>query len=61
MLCLQQNWRTRGQNRFFPEVAQTMYIHINKCKNDKIREGKGRNGGKRKGKEGKEERGEKGK
>jgi hypothetical protein len=36
---LQQNWRTRGQNKFFPEggreVAQTMYTHVSECKNDK--------------------------
>jgi hypothetical protein len=38
-LCLQQNWRTRKQNRFYleavvgGEVAQTMYIHVSKCKN----------------------------
>jgi hypothetical protein len=42
-LCffLQQNQRTRGQNRFCPEVgggvAQIMYTHVNKCKNDKIK------------------------
>jgi hypothetical protein len=44
MLSLQQNW-TRGQNRFCLEVmgkgaeaggkmAQTMYIHMNKCINN---------------------------
>jgi hypothetical protein len=38
MFCLQQNWRTRGPNRFCPEavggrVAQTMYTHVSKCKN----------------------------
>jgi hypothetical protein len=39
----QQNWRTRGQNRFCPEVgvgvrvAQTMYTCVSKCKNDKIK------------------------
>jgi hypothetical protein len=44
MFSLQQNWRTRGRNRFFPEagvggvreVAQIMYAHVSKCKNDKI-------------------------
>jgi hypothetical protein len=48
MLSLQQNQR-RGQNRFLPrkgrgqkrgEVAQTMYRHVSKCKNDKIKERK---------------------
>jgi hypothetical protein len=44
MLSLQQNWRTRGQNRFFleaggwwkrsGEVTQTRYTHVSKCKND---------------------------
>jgi hypothetical protein len=41
----QQNWRTRGQNRFCPEVVvagagggvQIMYTHVSKCKNDKIK------------------------
>jgi hypothetical protein len=43
---LLQNWRTRGLNRFCLEVggggegredvAQIMYIHVSKCKNDKI-------------------------
>jgi hypothetical protein len=38
---LQQNWRRR-QNRFCPkvggeEVAQTIYTHVNKCKNNKIK------------------------
>jgi 3-methyladenine DNA glycosylase Mpg len=42
MFSLQQNQRTRGQNRFCLEVgqgkvAQTMYIHVSKCKNDKIK------------------------
>jgi hypothetical protein len=43
---LQQNQRTRGHNRFCPEavwggeVAQTTYIHVNKCKNDKIKKGR---------------------
>jgi hypothetical protein len=50
MFFSQQNWRTRGQNRFCPEagggkqedreVAQIMYIHVNKCKNDKIKKRK---------------------
>jgi hypothetical protein len=43
MFPLQQNWRTREQNRFFPEwgcgrrkeVAQTMYTHVGKCKNER--------------------------
>jgi hypothetical protein len=38
---LQQNQRTRGWNRFcleaWGEVAQTMYTHVSKCKNDKIK------------------------
>jgi hypothetical protein len=47
ILSLQQNQRTRGQNRFCPEVgevgrsgevAQTMYTHVSKCKNNKIKE-----------------------
>jgi hypothetical protein len=49
MFSLQQNWRTRGQNSFCVEerkvqgkrrggrhrgeVAQTVYAHMNKCKN----------------------------
>jgi hypothetical protein len=41
LFSLQQNWRTRGQNRFYLEVwgsgsgdvAQTMNIHVSKCKN----------------------------
>jgi hypothetical protein len=43
MFSLQQNQRTRGQNRFCPEeggvgeVDQTMYIHVSKCKNNKIK------------------------
>jgi hypothetical protein len=41
MFSLQQNWRTRGWNRFCSEVgigvAQTMYTHVSKCKNDKIK------------------------
>jgi hypothetical protein len=44
MFSLQQNWRTRGQNRFCSEakveevgdVAQKMYTHVSKCNNDKI-------------------------
>jgi hypothetical protein len=40
MFSLQQNQRTRGQNRFCPERrgelgAGTMYTHVNKCKNEK--------------------------
>jgi hypothetical protein len=46
MFSLQQNWKTREQNRFCLEegywavwgVVQTMYTHISKCKNDKIKE-----------------------
>jgi hypothetical protein len=43
MSSLQQNQRTRGRNRFCPEVgvgrgvAQIMYTHVSKCKNDKIK------------------------
>jgi hypothetical protein len=52
MFFLQQNQRTRGWNRFCPEagrgrgkelgrprqeVAQIMYTHVSKCKNDKIK------------------------
>jgi hypothetical protein len=44
MFSLQQNPRTRGRNRFCleavgvgREVAQTMYTHVSKCKNDKIK------------------------
>jgi hypothetical protein len=47
MFSLQQN-RRRGQNRFFLEAGGwgaygvrrgggTMYIHVSKCKNDKIK------------------------
>jgi hypothetical protein len=43
MFSLQQIWRTRGQNTFCPEagvgggeVAQIMYTHVSKYKNDKI-------------------------
>jgi predicted hotdog family 3-hydroxylacyl-ACP dehydratase len=45
MFSLQHNWR-RGQNRFCPEagctreVAQTMYTHVSKCKNNKRRKEK---------------------
>jgi hypothetical protein len=49
MFSLQENWRTRRWNRFClevgkgvkdgggqgGEVAQTMYTHMNKCKNNK--------------------------
>jgi hypothetical protein len=44
MFSLQQNPRTRGRNRFCleavgvgREVAQTMYTHVSKCKNDKVK------------------------
>jgi hypothetical protein len=38
MFSLQQNWRTREQNRFFLEVGWgAMYTHVSKCKNDKIK------------------------
>jgi hypothetical protein len=44
LLCFQQNQRRRAQNRFCPEagegggeVAQTIYTHMSKCKNDKIK------------------------
>jgi hypothetical protein len=43
MFSLQQNHRTRGWNRFCPEVvgdgkvAQTMCTHVSKYKNDKIK------------------------
>jgi hypothetical protein len=43
MFSLQQNQRTKGQNSFCLEVgdggvvAQTMYTHVSKCKNDKIK------------------------
>jgi hypothetical protein len=48
MFPFQQNWRTRGQNRFCPDVgfwwvgavAQIMYTHASKCKNNKIKERK---------------------
>jgi hypothetical protein len=41
MFSLQQIWRTRGQNRFCTDVgrrgelAQRMYTHMSKYKNDK--------------------------
>jgi hypothetical protein len=46
IFSLQQNWRTRGQNRFCSDVcvcvegkvAQRMYIHVSKYKNDKIKQ-----------------------
>jgi hypothetical protein len=44
LFLLQQNQRTRGQNRFCletgevgGEMAQIMYTHVSKCKNDKIK------------------------
>jgi hypothetical protein len=43
MFSLQQNQRSRGQNRFClewvkrSEVAQTIYTHVSKCKKDKIK------------------------
>jgi hypothetical protein len=45
MFSLQQNQRTRGWNKFCSEtggrgsgeVAQTMYTHVSKCKNDKTK------------------------
>jgi hypothetical protein len=38
MFSLQQNQRTRGWNGGgVGVVAQTMYIHVSKCKNDKIK------------------------
>jgi hypothetical protein len=44
MYSHQQSWRTKGQNRFCLEmagaggrVAQIMYTHVSKCKNDEIR------------------------
>jgi hypothetical protein len=48
MVSLQQNQRTRGQNRFFAErgkeVTQIiMYLHVSKCKNDKIKGEKNNN------------------
>jgi hypothetical protein len=40
MFSVQQNWKRRGQNRGSRgdrkgEMAQTMYTHVGKCKNDK--------------------------
>jgi hypothetical protein len=51
MFFLQQSQRTRGWTRFCPEVgvggrgevAQIMYAHVSKCKNDKIKFKKRRN------------------
>jgi hypothetical protein len=45
MFSLQQNCRTQRWNRFSLEGggwegAQTMYSHVSKCKNDKIKEEK---------------------
>jgi hypothetical protein len=47
MFSLQQNRRIKGWNRFCPEAEaggyggrwpkQTVYIHVSKCKNDKIK------------------------
>jgi hypothetical protein len=48
MFSLQQNWTRRGQNRLcleigdwgrevWGEVAKTMYAHVSKCKNNKIK------------------------
>jgi hypothetical protein len=41
MFSLQQNQRTRGQNRFWwwgkGEVAQIMYTHVSQCRNNKIK------------------------
>jgi hypothetical protein len=49
MFSLQHNWR-RGHNSSFPEavwgdagkreLAQRVYTHVSKCKNDKIKEKK---------------------
>jgi hypothetical protein len=30
-------WKQGGEERSRGEVAQTMYIHVSKCKNDKIK------------------------
>jgi hypothetical protein len=49
MFSLQQNWRTKGWNRFCTEAGggrggrsgeadQTMYTHVSKHKNDKRKE-----------------------
>jgi hypothetical protein len=49
MFSFQQNQRAREQNKFCLEagwggvgeqVTQTMYTHVSKCKNDKIKEKK---------------------
>jgi hypothetical protein len=40
MFSLQQKQRTKGWNKFCRgggKVAQIMYTHVNKCKNDKIK------------------------
>jgi hypothetical protein len=41
MFSLQQNQRTRGRmeagGQGWGEVAQTMYTHVSKCKNNKIK------------------------
>jgi hypothetical protein len=42
MFSPQQNWRRRGRGFCLErgwgwEVAQTMYMHVNKCKNNKIK------------------------
>jgi hypothetical protein len=50
MFSIQQNQKTIGQNRFcleagtcgrgcgcWGDVAQAMYTHVSKCKNDKIK------------------------
>jgi hypothetical protein len=36
-VCLKSNW---GGAEGVGEVAQTMYTHVSKCKNDKIKERK---------------------
>jgi hypothetical protein len=46
MFSLQQNWRTRGWNKFCPEAPgrcgerQIMHTHVSKGKNDKIKKKK---------------------
>jgi hypothetical protein len=56
MFSLQQNWRTRGWNRFCPEVwgkvPQTMYTHVSKCKNNGTKKEREREREKEGGKEG---------
>jgi hypothetical protein len=47
MFFLQQNWRTRGQNRLCQDVGvgkrwPKKCIHVIKCKNDKIKSEKRR-------------------